>query len=145
METTLINQENKKKKLLSDLTGIPAQRPAISPFKNNKTPNLYKITSNPLKPSKYVFQSKGLPSDMTKSFKRQELVMSSILEQALSQLQLQRTRQQQMLRRGPHINKSSLAFQLKNKPAIKQIRSPQPIARPTYIKTRANLGKPVTW
>jgi hypothetical protein len=158
------SEEQKKKNLVADLVGAPVARPAISPFKEaNKKIQIKSILpiKNPLKPSKYVFRSKGLPTDMTTSINRQKLVMASILEQAARQIQQQRIiqqrqKQEQMnlqqqeikqrqTQHKPQINKTSLAYQAKNEPLVGQVKTQPPAKRPTYVKTTVNMGKPVTW
>ena len=157
-------EEQKKKNLVADLVGAPVARPAISPFKEaNKKMQLRSILpiKNPLKPSKYVFRSKGLPTNMTTSINRQKLLMASILEQAARQMQQQRISQQQKQEQmnlqqqeinqkrskqyKPQINKTSLAYQAKNEPLVSQVKMQPSAKRPTYVKTSVNMGKPVTW
>lgn len=144
-------KEQKKKKLIADLVGTSVARRTVLPLKElNKKMRLNKaLIKNPLKPSKYVFRSKGLPTNLTTSLNRQKLVMSSILEQAMRQMQQQRIKQRQEQRnlqqRKPQISKTSLANRARNKPAIGQVKIRPPIKRPTYIKTSSDMGKRVTW
>jgi len=147
-------EEQKKKNLIANLVGSPVARRAFSPFKiTNKKMRLNKssLIRNPLKPSKYVFRSKGLPTDITSSINRQKLVMASILEQAARQMQQQRIiqqRQKQEIKQKAHkpqINKMSLAYQSKNKPLVGQVKLQTSAKRSSYAKTSVNMGKPVTW
>lgn len=112
----------KKKKLINDLLGVPTVKPRrILPPKNKKL-------VNPLKISKYVFQSKGLPTNMTRSLKRQKLIMASILEQNAK-----------IISRRP--STTSLAYLAKRKSNIKRMVSKKPAKVRTYIDKKIDLGK----
>ena len=158
-------EEQKKKNLIANLVGSSVARRALSPFEiTNKKMRLNhsSLIRNPLKPSKYVFRSKGLPTGITSSINRQKLIMASILEQAAQQMQQQRIIQQRQKQEQmnlqkqeikqkaqkpykPQINKMSLAHQAKNKPLVSQVGIRPAAKRTSYAKTSVNMGKPVTW
>lgn len=113
----------KKKKLINDLLVVPTVKPkrTVPLIPKNKK------LKNPLKISKYVFQSKGLPTNITRSLKRQKLIMASILEQNAR------------ISRRP--NTTSLAYLAKNKSNIKRMASKKPSRVRTYLDKKIDLGK----
>ncbi len=118
-------EEYNKKKIFNDLVGITTIKPKkkLPLIKKNKK------LSNSLKISKYVFQSKGLPTNMIRSKNRQKLLMASILEQNARNIKPRRP------------STTSLAYLAKRKPTIKRMAIKAPARTRTYVDKTIELGK----